>query len=269
MTISKADADLQRTHQETSSNGVVTDNGNGKKSYSQASSPFSHQGHVRLRYRRLGVTVTETITTSTATTTKVELDNVLADGLKADILTAFSPKDGFSKGQKLSLYFKQGPLHLRGFGDLVPSKEGGATNIAAAVDGVFAHEGFLVGGEAAYDVQKATLTRYALALGYQNGPFSGAVTGTNNLSVFTASIYQKVKPTVEAGIRAAYDTKNGSSIGLEMAAKYKVDALSFAKVRTERRLSIRWKVQRCFAASLGQIACLRGDKVFSMQRYGT
>lgn len=203
-----------------------------------------------------GITVTENITTTTATTTKVELDNVIASGLKAEVLANFSPNSGFAKGQKLSLFFKQGAFHARGFADYVPGKgEGAPSNVLAAVDGVFKHEAFLVGAEAAYDVQKAALTRYALAVGYQTGPFSGAITGTNNLSVFTASIYQKVNEQTEAGFKAAYDTKSGNSVGLEMAAKYKLDPLSFAKAKLNDRgilaLAYNTKVNKGLTWGLG------------------
>jgi len=138
-----------------------------------------------------------------------------------------STKSGLGlKGQKLSVFFKQGAFNTRAFFDYNPSS--GAVH--ATVDGVFGHEGFVVGGEAGYDVQKAALTRYSAALGYSTPLYSSAVTATNNLSVFTASYYHKVNPSVEAGVKAAYDVKSSSTVGLEIASKYKVDPTSFAKV---------------------------------------
>ena len=56
------------------------------------------------------------------------------------------------------------------------------------------------------------------------------MTATNSLSVFTASYYQRVNPAVEAGAKATWDSKSGSNVGLELAAKYKLDPASFAKV---------------------------------------
>jgi voltage-dependent anion channel protein 2 len=79
-------------------------------------------------------------------------------------------------------------------------------------------------------VQKAALTKYAAALGYSTPLYSGAITATNNLSVFAASYYHKVNPSVEAGVKAAYDVKSSSTVGLEIASKYKIDPTSFAKV---------------------------------------
>ena len=105
-------------------------------------------------------------------------------------------------------------------------------NINATVDGVIGHDGFLVGGEAGYDVQKAAITRYSAAVGYTSPLYSAAITATNNLSVYSASYYQKVNTSTEFGAKASMDSKNPQTIGLEIASKYKVDPLSFAKVRT-------------------------------------
>lgn len=174
-----------------------------------------------------GITLTETWTTASFLNTKLELDNVIAGGVKAEFLNVATTKSGFGfKGQKLNLHFKQGAFHTRGFFDYNPS----SGNVNATVDGVFGHEGFLVGGEASYDVQKATLTRYAAALGYAGPTYNLALTATNNLSVFAASYYQKVNPNVEAGVKAAYDVKSSSAVGMELASKYKIDPTSFAKV---------------------------------------
>jgi voltage-dependent anion channel protein 2 len=178
-----------------------------------------------------GVTVSQTLHKSELATTKVELDNVIAEGLKAEVLVNFSPKTGLNKEQKISLFWKNGPFHGRLFGNFNPATD----NINAAADGVFSYNRVLLGGEAAYDVQKAALTRYAVALGFSDGPVSAAITSTNNLSVYSAHYYQKVNSAVEASLKAAYDTKSSTSIGFEIAAKYKLDPLSFAKAKIDGR----------------------------------
>jgi voltage-dependent anion channel protein 2 len=176
---------------------------------------------------KTGVTLTETWTTASVINTKLELVDVIAQGVKAEFLGSASTKQGLGlKGQKLSLYFTQGAFHARGFFDYNPS----SGNVNATLDGVFGHEGFVVGGEAGYDVQKAALTRYSAALGYGTPIYSAALTSTSNLSVFAASYYHKVNPSVEAGVKAAYDVKSSSTVGLEIASKYRIDPTSFAKV---------------------------------------
>lgn len=178
-----------------------------------------------LTFRAKGISITSSwATPADALSNKIELDNTIAQGLKAEISSQFKPAKG-PGAQKLNLFFKQPMFHTRAFFDLVP---GG--NVQAVVDGVMSHEGFMVGGEVGYDVQKAALSRYSAALGYATPSITAAVTATNNLSIFTASYYQKVNAAVEVGTKAAYDVKSSSTVGLEVASKYKIDPMSFAKV---------------------------------------
>lgn len=177
-------------------------------------------------YRRAGLTLTQAWTTANALDTKVELDNTIAKGLKAELITHFLPHSQ-KKGAKLNLHFKQPNFHARAFFDLF----NGPT---ANVDAVLGHEGFLVGAEAGYDVQKAAITRYSAAVGYTLPEYTAAITATNNLSVFSASYYHKVNTQVEAGAKATWDSKGGNNVGLEVASKYRLDPMSFAKVRYSR-----------------------------------
>jgi voltage-dependent anion channel protein 2 len=172
-----------------------------------------------------GISITQSWNTANLLATKVELNDTFASGLKAEVLSNFAPNAG-NKGQKLNLHFKQPNIHGRAFVDYSP-----AGAIGAIADAVVAHDGFVVGGEVGYDVQKAAITKYSAALGYTTPLYNAAVTATNSLSVFTASYYQRVNPAVEAGAKATWDSKSGSNVGFEVAAKYKLDPLSFTKVR--------------------------------------
>ena len=169
-----------------------------------------------------GLTLTQTWTTANALDTKLELDNNIAKGLKAEILTQYQPAKQ-SKGAKLNLLFKQPNLHTRAFFDLLNGP-------SANFDAVLGHEGFLVGAEGGYDVQKAAITKYAAAIGYSVPQYTAAITAGNNLSVFSASYYHRVNEQVEAGAKATWDSKAGNSVGLEVASKYRLDPSSFAKV---------------------------------------
>ncbi|KAF1990981.1 mitochondrial porin-like protein [Aulographum hederae CBS 113979] len=196
-----------------------------------------------------GIAVTQSWASSDVLTTKVELDNTITNGLKAELVGNFSPSKG-AKGQKLSLFFKQPQFHLRSFSDYAP---GGA--ITTVLDAVVGYEGFLVGGEAGYDVQKATVTRYSAALGYTTPAYAAALTATNNLSIFSASYYQKVNSAVEVGTKAAYDVKSSSTVGIELASKYKIDPLSFAKAKINDRgiasIAYNTKVNSGFTFGIG------------------
>ena len=173
-------------------------------------------------YQRAGLSLTQSWTTANVLSTKLELDNNIAKGLKAEALTDFVPSSQ-KFGAKLNFYFKQPNFNARAFFDVLKGP-------VASVDAVLGHEGFLVGAEAGYDVQKASITKYAAAVGYTQPEYSAAITATNNLSVFAASYYHKVNSQVEAGAKATWDSKAGNTVGMEVASKYRLDPTSFAKV---------------------------------------
>ncbi|KAK7532492.1 eukaryotic porin/Tom40 [Phyllosticta citribraziliensis] len=196
-----------------------------------------------------GITVTESWSTANVLNTKVELADTFSKGLKAELSSVFAPASG-NKGQKLNLIFKQPIFQTRAFFDY-----SAAGNLTAVVDGVVGHEGFLVGGEAGYDVQKAAVTRYSAAVGYQTPLYSAAITATNNLNLFTASYYQKVNSAVETGAKASWDAKAGSAVGIELASKYKLDPLSFAKAKINDRgiasIAYNTKINQGFTFGIG------------------
>ena len=172
-------------------------------------------------YRRAGLTLTQAWTTTNALNTKIELDNQIQKGVKAELDTSFLPHTQ-AYGAKFNLYMKQPNVHARAFFDLLKGP-------TANVDAVLGHEGFLVGAEAGYDVQKAAITKYSAAVGYSVPEYSAAVTATSNLSVFAASYFHKVNSQVEAGAKATWDSKGNNHVGLEVASKYRIDPTSFAK----------------------------------------
>jgi voltage-dependent anion channel protein 2 len=174
-------------------------------------------------YRRAGMTITQSWNTANALESKIELADSIAQGLKAELLGTFLPGSS-AKGAKVNLHFKQPNFHARAFFDLLKGP-------TAHLDAVIGHDGFLAGGEAGYDVQKAAITKYSLAVGYAAPSYTAAITAANNLSVFSASYYHKVNSQVEAGAKAVWDSKTGNNVGLEVASKYRLDPLSFAKVK--------------------------------------
>ncbi len=187
-----------------------------------AKSQSSNRTRVLIVRRFVGLTLTQAWTTFNALDTKVELDNTLSKGLKAELITQFLPSTQ-AKGAKVNLYFKQSNFNARAFFDLLKGP-------TASVDAVLGHDGFLVGAEAGYDVQKAAITRYSAAVGYTVPEYTAAITATNNLSVFSASYYHRVNSAVEAGAKASWDSKASNNVGLEVASKYRLDPASFAKV---------------------------------------
>ncbi|PGH16435.1 hypothetical protein AJ79_01766 [Helicocarpus griseus UAMH5409] len=190
-------------------------------------SGFDIQGITLIFRPNSGLTLTQTWTTANSLDTKLELDNNIAKGLKAEILTQYLPSSQ-SKGAKLNLHFKQPNIHARAFFDLLKGP-------TANFDAVLGHEGFLVGAEGGYDVQKAAITKYSAAVAYSLPEYSAAITASNNLSLFSASYYHRVNAQVEAGAKATWDSKVGNTVGLEVASKYRLDPSSFAKAKINDR----------------------------------
>lgn len=188
----------------------------------------------RLTFRHFeGVTITQAWNTASLLDSKVELADVVAPGVKVDLQNLWNPAKPEAAAQKLNLAFKNPNVHSRAFINYGTSK--GA--IDAVVDVTAGHEGFLVGGEAGYDVQKAAVTKYSLGIGYQSPTYNASIVGTQNLSIIAASFYQKVNSSVEVGAKAGYDVQAQKASGLELASKYKLDQLSFAKVRFPKFLN--------------------------------
>lgn len=181
--------------------------------------------------RSLGMTGTLTWSTFNQLDAKIEADNNLAKGLKVEGVSSFMPNSQ-DVGAKLNVYFKQPAFHFRVLSDLL---KGPTLN----ADVVLGQQGFLVGGEAGYDVQKAAVTRYSASVGYNHGSHTAAVTASNNFSIFSASLYNQVNKDVEIGANAAWDSKSSTTVGMELAAKYKLDPSSFMKVRPK---TMEWPV---------------------------
>lgn len=186
------------------------------------------KGLYRLTFKRKGVTITQAWTTASLLDSKVELADVVAPGVKVDIQNLWNPAKEGSANQKVNLAFKNPNVHSRAFINYATAKG----NIDATVDITAGHDGFLVGGEAGYDVQKAAVTRYSLGVGYQTPTYVASVVGTQNLTLIAASYYQKVNSAVEVGAKTGYDVQTQKANGLELAGKYKLDPVSFAKVGT-------------------------------------
>ena len=191
--------------------------------------------HMLMLYYRTGLTLTQTWNTANALDSKVEVKDALAKGLKAEGLFSFLPASQ-AKGAKFNLHFQQTNFHGRAFFNLLKGP-------TANVDAVVGDKGFLAGASAGYDVNKAAITSYAAAVGYTCPSYNMAVTATDNLSVFGASFYQKVNSQVEGGCKAVWNSKTGSNVGIEFAGKYRIDPVSFAKVR------IPLPYQFCFSPS--------------------
>lgn len=178
-----------------------------------------------------GVTITQAWTTASLLDSKVELSDVIAPGAKVDLQNLWNPSKAASAAQKLTFAYKAPNFHGRTFINYAQA----SGNIDAIIDVVAGHDGFLVGGEAGYDLQKAAVTKYSVGLGYQTPSYVANLTATQNLGIIAASYYQKVNESTEVGAKVGYDVNAAKASGLELASKYKLDPLSFAKAKVNDR----------------------------------
>jgi voltage-dependent anion channel protein 2 len=98
-------------------------------------------------------------------------------------------------------------------------------------DTVLGRDGFLVGGEASYNVTEGRISRYAAAIGYSAPEYAVTVHGLGNLSTFAASYYHRVSADVEAGAKAIYDPKVAGAVAMEVGAKAYLDSAAFVKAK--------------------------------------
>ncbi|AAS51673.2 ADL247Cp [Eremothecium gossypii ATCC 10895] len=174
----------------------------------------------RVADKATGLTLTQGWSSANVLDTKVELAN-LTPGLRSELVTSCVP--GTSNAAKLNLSFVQPAFTARGFFDLLkgPSFVGDLT---------LAHEGFVGGAEVGYDIAAATVSRYAVALGYRTGLYSVAL-GVNNAQITTASFFQRVNPALEVGAKAALNPAAGSKVNIEFATRYALDLTAQVKAK--------------------------------------
>ncbi|KNC96417.1 uncharacterized protein SPPG_08315 [Spizellomyces punctatus DAOM BR117] len=174
-----------------------------------------------------GVTFTESWTTSNILGAQLELDNTIAKGLKLDFQASLLPAKG-TKNAKAGVEYKQDYLFTRSSVDLFkgPTLHG---------DAVVGNDGFLAGGEVAYDVSDARVTKYNFAFGYLAREYSLALHATNALSTYSASYYHRVNQDVEAGAKATWVKSADNTVHIEVGSKYVLDNDAFLKAKIDNR----------------------------------
>ncbi|KAF9153831.1 Mitochondrial porin [Mortierella sp. AD011] len=189
-------------------------------------------GELKTKYvdYKNGVTVTEAWTTGNLLTTQIEVENQVAKGLKFDVTGGFLPSEG-KKNAKVGVHYKQLGFNSRAHVDLFkgPTFTG---------DVVVGRDGFVVGGDVAYDVGAAYITRFAAVAGFTAPEYSVALHAQNSFKVFSASYYHRINADLEAGGKAVWDTKTAPSgdktktpVNLEVGAKYYLDRDAFVKAK--------------------------------------
>lgn len=174
-----------------------------------------------------GLTITEHWNTANVLGAQIELQDSIAKGLKLDLIGSILPASG-KKHAKVGLEFKQSNVHTRGSVDLF-AKDGPTLHSDVVVES----EGFLVGGDVAYNVNDAILSRYNVALGYTNKDYTINMCASNKFGIFSASYYHKVNSDVEAGAKATWNKASSDNVSLEVGTKYLLDKNAFVKAKVD------------------------------------
>ncbi|KAI0461208.1 hypothetical protein LJB42_001224 [Komagataella kurtzmanii] len=183
-------------------------------------------GNLETKYsdKKNGLTLTQGWNTANALDTKVELADTLTPGLKAEVVGSVVPDK--KKDAKLNLTYAHQAFTARTFLDLLKGPTVNA-DFTAGKDGV------TLGGTASYDINAASVTKYAFAVGYKAPDYSISLSALDNVKLFSAGYYHKVSPLVEVGGKATYDSKSSiaNPVALEVATKYQVDSTAFVKAK--------------------------------------
>ncbi|KAI3652563.1 hypothetical protein MP228_001988 [Amoeboaphelidium protococcarum] len=176
----------------------------------------------KLVQKQRGLTVTGTWFTSNVFGGEVELADSLVKGLKLSLNGQVLPNVN-QKAVKVGAEYKQDHV----FTNVNLDAFKGPTLSADAAFGV---EGFVAGGEVAYNVADGKVNKFGAALGYSTFDYSVALHGVNNFSTFQASYYHRVAADLEIGAKAAWDKKSATSnVNLELGGKYAMDRDTFVK----------------------------------------
>ncbi|KAJ1566079.1 Mitochondrial porin [Nowakowskiella sp. JEL0078] len=172
-----------------------------------------------------GLTLTQTWTTNNVLSTQIELLDSIAKGVKFDLHGSLHPAVG-SKNAKAGVEYKQDNVVIRTALDLFkgPTLSG---------DAVVGSDGWLAGGEVAYEVSNARVTRYNAALGYTTPEYTVSLHANNQLGAFVASYFHRVAADIEAGARATWNKASDSAVNLEVGTKYTLDRSSFIKAKID------------------------------------
>ncbi|KAJ3317076.1 Mitochondrial porin [Blyttiomyces sp. JEL0837] len=174
-----------------------------------------------------GLTITEHWNATNVLGAQIELQDSIAKGLKLDLTGSILPASG-KKNAKVGVEFKQANVFSRSSIDLF-AKDGPTLH----ADAVLGSDGFLVGGDVAYNVNEAAVNRYNLAFGYVAPEYSVALHATNKFGIFSASYFHKVNKEVEAGAKATWNKAASDNVSIEVGTKYTLDRDAFVKAKID------------------------------------
>ncbi|KAJ1563706.1 Mitochondrial porin, partial [Cladochytrium tenue] len=169
------------------------------------------------------LTITEHWNATNVLGAQVELQDSIAKGVKLDFHGSILPATG-KRNAKAGFEFKQTNVFTRASVDLF-AKNGPLVH----ADAVVGSDGFVVGGDVAYNVTEASISRYNAVAGYIAPDYSVSAHATQKFGHFSASYHHRVSKEVEAGARATWHKAASGNVGIEVGAKFVLDRDAFVK----------------------------------------
>ena len=206
-------------------------------------SPLSSTIETKVTDKSTGLTLTQSVANNNNLVTKIELADILTQGLKTELITSLVPD--VSKNAKLNVSFTQDFFTARGNFDLL-------TKPSFVGDVTLSHDGIVGGVQFGYDITQGSLSSYALALAYNQSDYSLGVS-FNSKQLATVSFFQTVSSVLQVGAKATTACVPGSTVNIEFATKYIPDETSQikAKVQDSGILALAYKQQLRKGVDLG------------------
>ncbi|OQR68000.1 voltage-dependent anion-selective channel-like [Tropilaelaps mercedesae] len=186
---------------------------------------------VKYKLTEHGITVKEKWTTDNNLNTEITAEDCFSNGLKLSANFNFAPQTG-KRNAVLSAAFKGDCFNATSDLDY----NAGSPLVNASL--VLSHQGWLAGSQVAFDSSKNKLTKTNFAVGYSNKDVK-LHSNVNDGRVFGASMYQKVRPDVQAGMSITWNSMNSvAQFGLGGVFTVDKDTSLRAKVNNEGLLGL-------------------------------
>jgi voltage-dependent anion channel protein 2 len=205
----------------TASNGVnFTVNG------TQDSKSGVIGGELKAKYtdKANGLTVTDSWSSANVLGLEVEVADQLVKGSKLILNGSLLPAAG-QRNAKVGLEYKQDYIFSNVSVDVFKGP-------VVSADAVVGAEGFVAGGEVAYNVSEGKIQKYNGVVGYSHKDYAVAVHALNSFHTFSASYIHRVSPDLEVGAKAIWDKKSiATNVAIEVGTKYALDKDTFVKAK--------------------------------------
>ncbi|KAJ9084152.1 Mitochondrial porin [Entomophthora muscae] len=172
-----------------------------------------------------GLNTTLTFNDASALGFKVELADKVLNGLKLELNNTFIPAtNGLTT--KVTVSHKSPTTHSRILADLLNGPIFNADTIAL-------HKGFILGGEAGYNLKTGNVTKYNGTVGYATPEFSLTLQSNKSLNEFTTGFLHRIAINTEVGARVHYITNSEKPVSIEVGAKHIIDKYTALKAKVD------------------------------------